>query len=220
MLMEWLFHFAGALFVAAAAMTSTRRLRWLVMAGCVVALVWLAWRGGPVSAMIWIGAVGIANGAQLAVMVRRSRTGMMRQEERDLLEHILRVEEPARQKRLLDVMRWRDAAEGEVLIRQGQVEPPLIYVASGTGVIEHDGSRVGQCGKGDFLGEMSMVSGQRASAWVIAAEPMRIAEFDRDALAHLSRSSPEIGAALAAALNQGLAAKVQRMNETARRAET
>lgn len=210
--MDWVFHLAGALFAAAAAMSSTRRLRWLVTAGCVAALVWLSSRGGPVSAMIWVGAAGLANGVQLAGMLRRTRMGMMRQEERELLDHILRIEEPGHQRRLLDIMRWRDVAEGEVLIRQGQAEPPLIYIAAGSGIVEHDSKRVGGCSKGDFLGEMSLVSGQRASAWVIAAEPMRIAQFDRDALAQLAHSAPEIGRALAAALNQGLAAKVQRMN--------
>jgi len=43
---------------------------------------------------------------------------------------------------------------------------------------------------------------------------MRLAQLDRDALAQLSRSLPEVGCMLDAAFNRRLAVKVLRMNET------
>lgn len=50
--------------------------------------------------------------------------------------------------------------------------------------------------KWDFLGEMALISGQTATATVRAAEPMRVFRFDRDALAQLARTAPEVGRAL------------------------
>jgi CRP-like cAMP-binding protein len=158
----------------------------------------------------------LANAVQLAMLEYRARSGRMLDDERELFEHVMRIEEPSKQRRLLDVIEWQDVSSGVELMKQGQNQPPLIYVAQGLAVIEVDGKQVGTCGPGDFLGEMSLISGQTASATVRAGEAMRIAHFDRDALAALARGVPEIGKALDGALNRSLAAKVIRMNQAAR----
>ena len=53
-----------------------------------------------------------------------------------------------------------------------------------------------------------------ASATVVVTQPMRMATLDRDALAQLTRSLPEIGRAVDNAFNRSLAVKVMRMNES------
>lgn len=213
--MEFLMHLAGALLVASMAMTSMRTMRMLALAAGLCALVWVLLAGKGWLLAIWPALLVAVNGAQLAVMIQRSRTGDQREEERELLGHVLGIEEPAGQRRLRDLLRWRDVATGEVLIREGQADPPLVYIARGSGRVEHEGRPVGVCGAGDFLGEMSLVSGQRASASVVVSEPMRVAVFDRDALTQLSRSMPEVGNAIGKAINRALADKVMRMNRQA-----
>ena len=208
-------HLAALLLVAAMLATSTRSMRMLALAAGVAALVHLTMAQRFDAALFWTLLFVFANAARLAILRARSRVGDMDREERELLEHVLRVEEPDSQRRMLGLLEWRDAAVGEVLIRQGQVGPPLIYIAGGAAAIEHDGRLVGVCGSGDFLGEMSLVSGERATASVTVTNAMRIAVFDRDALAQLARSVPEIRHALDRAVNRGLAAKVLRMNKTA-----
>lgn len=208
-------HLAALLLVAAMLVTSMRRLRMLALGAGIAALVHLAMARQFGPALFWVALFVLANAAQLAILRYRSRMGDMDREERELLEHVLRVEEPASQRRMLGLLEWRDAAVGEVLIRQGETGPPLVYIAGGAAAIEHDGRLVGVCGTGDFLGEMSLVSGERATASVTVTNPMRIAVFDRDALSQLARSVPEIRHALDRAVNRGLAAKVLRMNKAA-----
>ncbi|MCL4672016.1 MAG: cyclic nucleotide-binding domain-containing protein [Sphingomonadaceae bacterium] len=210
--MDWLIHLAGALLVASMVMTGLRPLRMLALAAGLAALAWAVLGGAGWVVILWTGLFVLANAVQLAIMVQRGRTGDLRAEERELLGHVLGVEEPSGQRRLLDLMRWRDVAPGEVLIREGQGEPPLVYVATGAGQVRVGDRTVGACGSGDFLGEMSLVSGQRATASVIAESAMRVAVFDRDALRQLSSSAPELGSVIAKAINQSLAAKVVRMN--------
>jgi CRP-like cAMP-binding protein len=111
-------------------------------------------------------------------------------------------------------MSWADIGAGERLIEQGQVNPPLIYIASGRAAIERDGTTLSECGAGEFLGEMSHISGGRASASVTVTQNMRIARMDRDALAQLALGLPEIGKALDSAFNRSLAVKVLRMNQS------
>ena len=138
----------------------------------------------------------------------------MTREEQELFEHVMRIEEPAQQRRLRDLMVWSDAGPGETLITQDQLDPPLIYIASGRAAIIRDGATLNECGSGEFLGEMSHISGERASATVRVTHDMRIATIDRDALAQLAQSLPEVGKAVDGAFNRSLAVKVLRMNES------
>lgn len=207
-------HSSYILLIASMLMTSLRNLRILALLSGLVAMVHFSLMGDTAS-LAWEVAFVLTNGLQLCILIYRSRTGDLSPEEQSLLNHVLKVEDPMNQRRMLGLLRWRDVPAGEVLIRQGQANPPLAYIASGAASIEHDGQLVGVCGEGDFLGEMSLVSGERATATVVVTNAMRIAVFDRDALAQLTRSSPDIGNALDAALNRGLAAKVLRMNVAA-----
>ena len=158
----------------------------------------------------------IVNAARLYELRHRARSGVMTREERELFDHVMKIEEPSQQSRLRDLMIWEDVKAGTRLIKQGQLDPPLIYIASGRAEIERDLAIVSECGAGEFLGEMSHVSGEKASATVTVTQDMRMARLDRDALGQLAKSLPEIGKAVDRAFNRSLAVKVLRMNESAR----
>lgn len=207
--------FSALLLITAMAMTTIRRLRFLALLAGVLALVHVVSKDmGPVP-MLLVGAFVTINLAQLVVLWNRSRKGTMLEEEKALFDHLLGDKANAHKGRLRDLIRWRDVGMGTVLMRQGDQDPPLIYVASGKVRIEADGVEVGTCQEGDFLGEMSLVSGRKASATVTVVQLARIARFDRDALAQYARAVPEVGTAITNALNRGLAAKVERMNTAA-----
>lgn len=159
------------------------------------------------------------NAARLFQLYNRARGGSMTREEQELFDHVMRIEDPAKQNRLRDLMQWRDVEVGEVLIEQNQIDPPLIYIATGRASIKRDGKLVNECGAGEFVGEMSHISGDGASATVTVVLPMRMAQLDRDALAQLSQSLPEIGRAVDSAFNRSLAVKVVRMNEAVEEAQ-
>ncbi len=204
----------GAAILIAAVLSSTvRRTRLLIVLGGIAITAQFAFVAFDTLGLILSGLVTLTAAIQFIVLAQRGRSGAMFIEERELFEQVMHVEEPANQQRLRDLMRWEDIESGQVLMEQGQQEPAFIYVASGLATVEADGSTVGSCGPGEFLGEMSIVSGKAATATVTANESMRIARFDRDALAQLSRSVPEISKAIDAALNRGLASKVRRVNE-------
>ena len=159
------------------------------------------------------------NAARLFQMWNRARGGSMTREEQELFDHVMRIEDPGKQNRLRDLMVWRDVEVGDVLIEQNQIDPPLIYIATGRASIKRDGQLVNECGAGEFVGEISHISGEGASATVTVVLPMRMAQLDRDALAQLSRSLPEIGRAVDSAFNRSLAVKVVRMNEAVEEAQ-
>lgn len=140
------------------------------------------------------------------------QTPAIKEEERDLFERVLRVADLPKQARLRDASRWSSVEPGAVLMREDQQSPPLIYIAKGAVSIERGGAQIGTCKAGEFVGEMSLISGDRASATVVVAEPARIAMFDRDELVLLSDKDHALARLLDGAFNRGLAAKVKRMN--------
>ncbi len=204
-------YLAGILLVAAFLMTSIRALRvFALTAGLAAFASFLS--GGDELALLIAGLFVVVNAAQLLVLMRRAQAGTAMGDEQLLFDGVLGIGDSNHRGRLRDLITWRTARVGEVLMEQGQPDPPLVYIASGVAGVEIGERRVGLCGAGDFLGEMSLVSGDKASATVRVIEPMRIAVFDRDALGHFSREVPELGIAFSGALNRGLASKIDRMN--------
>ena len=208
-------HVAALLLVAAALQRRPRAIRLLTTLAGVAAVVHFAISGSGFAWIFWSGLFAAINAVHFAALAMRARSGKLLEEERELFDEVMKIGEPGQQRHLQDLIGWRDIAPGDPLLTQGQANPPLIYVARGRADIIVDGKSVGQCAPGDFLGEMSLISGQTATATVTAAEPMRVARFDREGLAQLSRAAPEVGRALDSALNRSLAAKVMRMNEVA-----
>lgn len=213
--MSALGYLAGIFLIAAVLMTSIRALRIFALLGGLCAIAFLVATNAAPFYLILAGIFVLVNGVQLGVLMTRARKGTALSDEQALFAQVLGMDNPGQRNRLRDLLTWRDLREGDVLMDEGQSNPPLVYIASGAAEIEHDGNLVGLCGAGDFAGEMSLISGERASATVTAVRPMRIAEFDRDALGHFAREVPEVGNAISSALNRGLAAKVARMNEAA-----
>lgn len=202
----------GALFLLVAFMVPGRR--WLhLLASFGFACIFLgAWLPQFHIVHLALIALALVNLVQFARLSHRLHQGAMTAEERALIAEVLAIEEPAKQRRLREVITWRDADTGEVLMRQGQKAPPLIYVATGQMEIEHEGLPVSSCGPDDFLGEMSLVTGEGASATVKVSLPARIAVFDRAGLLRLMDAMPELARAFDRRLNIGLVDKIQRMN--------
>lgn len=205
---------AGLSLIAAMIPHQVRLMRLLLLVGGFFAVLHFAFSPQVGSGLVLAAVFLLINAARLYQLWSRARTGSMTSEERELFDHVMKIEDPSKQNRLRDLMEWRDMDVGDILIEEGQLDPPLIYIASGRAAIEKGGVLVSECGPGEFVGEMSHISGEGASATVRVAHPMRMARLDRDALAQLSQSLPEIGRAVDSAFNRSLAVKVVRMNRT------
>lgn len=210
---------AGIALLAAMMPHQVRLMRLLLLVGGGFGVLYFAFAGnvGPELALAVFFVV--VNAGRLYQLWNRARSGSMTSEERELFDHVMQIEDPSKQNRLRDLMQWRDAKVGEILIEQHQIDPPLIYIATGRVSIKRDGQLVSECGAGEFVGEISHISGEGASATVTVVHPMRLARLDRDALAQLSQSLPEVGRAVDNAFNRSLAVKVVRMNEVIEEAQ-
>jgi len=118
--------------------------------------------------------------------------------------------------RLLKMARWQTREPGEVLVEEGETSPQLVFIARGAATIEKGDALVGVCGPGDFLGEMSFLTGRPASATVRVANEIRCCVYDPDKLKLMARKAPAIRQALEYSFNRNLVGKLERMNEANR----
>jgi CRP/FNR family cyclic AMP-dependent transcriptional regulator len=98
-----------------------------------------------------------------------------------------------------------DFPEGKDLTREGERGREFFVILEGLVHVNKKGKRVRQLGKGDFLGEIALVTKQPRTATVTTASPVRaLVITDRD-FARLLRDSPQIGQGVLEALAERLA---------------
>jgi hypothetical protein len=156
-----------------AAVLAPRRL-FLPLVGA-AALVWLGhalWIGDLITAG-WSGALA---GLCLILAGRRLwENGNVRftAEEKAMVAALFDELPRSRARHLLDQGVWLAGKGGDVLTREGEPVDHLYYLAEGEARVLSTGQQVGLCRPGDLIGELTVLSGETASATVILNMPAR-----------------------------------------------
>ena len=79
----------------------------------------------------------------------------------------------SRARHLVDQGIWLSGKAGDVLTREGEPVDHLYYLAEGEARVLSTGIEVGLCRPGDLIGELTVLSGETASATVILNTPAR-----------------------------------------------
>jgi CRP/FNR family transcriptional regulator, cyclic AMP receptor protein len=77
-------------------------------------------------------------------------------------------------KRLATFATETSAAEGQILIKEGDYSVELIAIEEGTADVIQGGEKVASLGPGDLIGEMGLLERRPRNADVIASSPMRL----------------------------------------------
>lgn len=163
---------------------------------------------GDSISFFWESVFTLVNAVQLLILAVENRRGRFSSEEHGFIERVLKGVERAQVRRLMHLGAWIEVGEDFLLIQEDTEPSHLIYIVKGTARVEREGRRVGMAGPGDFLGEMSYLSGRKATATVTSATPMRYLAFDRPTLRrHLERNA-ETRHAMDAAFNRNLVEKL------------
>jgi CRP-like cAMP-binding protein len=80
----------------------------------------------------------------------------------------------AEARRLATFATETSAAEGQILMKQGDYSTELIAIEEGTADVIRDGRLLASLGPGDLIGEMGLLTRQPRIATVIATSPMRL----------------------------------------------
>jgi hypothetical protein len=114
--------------------------------------------------------------ACLAMLGRRlweNRNVRFSAEEQAMLDRLFTELPRSRARHLIDQGLWLSGKAGDVLTREGETVDHLYYLAEGEARVLSMGSQVGLCRPGDLIGELTVLSGETASATVILNSPAR-----------------------------------------------
>ena len=81
---------------------------------------------------------------------------------------------PEEAKRLATFATETSAAEGQILMKEGDYSTELIAVEEGTADVLQSGQKIASLKAGDLIGEMGLLEHRPRSADVIATSPMRL----------------------------------------------
>jgi CRP/FNR family transcriptional regulator, cyclic AMP receptor protein len=89
-------------------------------------------------------------------------------------------------------------AKGQVVCKEGDVDPSLFVIAKGSvAILKHDAGEnerlLARLGPGQTIGEMALLDGQPRSASVVAAEDLVLLVVTRAELERLVEEKPRLG---------------------------
>ena len=208
-----LYQLAFVLLVAAILSTRVDRLRALIAVAAAIGFAHaLAFSGDVVAAVWW----ALLFGAALLVLGRRAAENAkvrFTDEEEGMLKGVFSSLPRSRARHLLDQGFWLSGKEGDVLTREGEAVAHLYYLAAGEArVISHD-RQVGTCGPGDLIGEVTILSGDRASATVVLDSPARFWCAPASVLRPYMQTHEDVRRALEQGFAQSIKNKLRQSNE-------
>jgi CRP-like cAMP-binding protein len=93
---------------------------------------------------------------------------------------------------------------GRVLMRQGSPGRELVVLVEGEVTVERNGATIAVRRDGDFVGELSLVTGRPRNATVTAATDLRALVLDRRSFERLLRDVPTIAVKVVNAVGERL----------------
>ena len=85
---------------------------------------------------------------------------------------------------------------GDVLMREGGRGSEVLFISSGTARLERDGHGHASVGRGDVVGELALLTGDRRSATIVAETPMKALVCSANEFASLRDEIPEFDRAI------------------------
>ncbi len=207
-------HFTYFLLILSMLMRRMVALRILAVASGLAKIIYrAAFVIDPVS-VLWETIFVLVNIGQLLIIWYYENHHRFAAEEQHFADNIPDSVDRSAVKRLLDLSDLERHAEGEVLTREGEPVKRLMYLADGVVKIEHGDRVVAICGPGDYIGELSFLSGKAASATATVVKPSRLLAFDQVRLNAAIEADVQLRRTLESALNRNLAGKLVRANDS------
>lgn len=204
-------HVAYLMLIASMMMRNINWLRALaIMAGSISAFYY--WTLNDKVSMFWEMLFTLVNICQLLILKVENRRGKFSEEEDMFIKTCLSGVERAHARRLVKLGAWTEVNEDTILIDEKTRPDKLKFIVSGAANVMRNEKLIGKVGKGDFLGEISYLTGKCASATAVVTETTRYLAFNQERLKeHLSRN-PEVRHALESSFNRNLAGKLVKSN--------
>jgi hypothetical protein len=150
------------------------------------------------------------NIAQIAILIKE-RTGIhFTEEEKELHDTLFKNFAPFEFMKLMRIANWLEAKQGEVLAVEKQSLSAVMLIYNGLVGVETNGKEEVRLRDGNFIGEVSFITGGAASATVRALQPTRYIAWPKDAISKLLNRNPSMRIAMQSMLSTDLSKKLMR----------
>ncbi|MBK8083643.1 MAG: cyclic nucleotide-binding domain-containing protein [Devosia sp.] len=207
-------HFTYFLLIVSMLMRRMVLLRLLAVASGVTKIIYRAFFIFDPVSVLWETVFVVVNVIQLLIIWYYEYHHRFDEEHQHFADNMPDSVDRSAIKRLLDLSDLRRLAPGDKLTSEGQPVTELVYIADGIVKIEHGDRVVAICGPGDYIGELSFLSGKPASASAVVVKPTRALVFDQAQLNASIAADAQLRRTLESALNRNLAGKLTRSNDT------
>ena len=114
----------------------------------------------------------------------------------------------------------RQILRDTLLTRQGEAAPALHFLLRGAVTVRQDGREVARLGEGDFVAEMSLLTGAVATADVQTMDEVELMRWPTEGLRQLRERDSALWARIQSVLGHDLVAKIQRASRATLAAAT
>jgi hypothetical protein len=168
-----LLHLATFLLLSAAVMVKRPIVARSLIGG--VGAIWLlrALLTGDVTDAILGGILVLLAAAIVGRRLWRDRAVRFTPDEQHMMDSLFDGLPRGRARHLVDQGVWISGQAGDTLTREGEPVEHLYYLADGDAKVLCQGVEVGHCRAGDLIGELTVLSGETATATVILTRPSR-----------------------------------------------
>jgi hypothetical protein len=129
---------------------------------------------------------------------------------RQLYDRVFSDLTPGEFRFLLEAGGWRDVPAGTLVARRDEVVADMMVLEHGSLEVRAGDSVIARLRPGQFIGEMSFVSGDPASADVLATEPCRVLAWSQTTLEALLEKKPALAFKLRGIIGRDVVAKLRR----------
>src|SRR3984893_10547222 len=203
-------HAASILTMAAYILKDVLWLRFLTVLACVagIAFNYLA-PATPLWTVIYWNVVFIGiNVVQIAIIVKERSNIDFTEEEKELHDTLFKNFAPFEFMKLMRIGKWFEAKQGQVMAAEKQSLNAVMLIYNGLVGVETNGKEVATLKDGNFIGEVSFITGGAATATVRALLPTRYIAWPKEGISQLLNRNPSMRFAMQAMLSTDLSKKL------------
>ena len=196
---------------------------WLRILAIVSSLVWIAAMAANnwiTASFFWNGVFIAINTYNIGVLLHENRSVSFTDEERELYETLFRSFRPGEFLKVIRIAKWRNAAPGELLLREGGPVDGVGLIMEGSAEVTVLGEHRARLADLDLFGEMSYLSGDPATGTVKAQTPMRYVWWNKEELTRFFDKHPALKAGAHSVITDDLRKKLLRGGKARERGES
>jgi len=160
------------------------------------------------SALLWLVIMFVSNFVQIVRIIRTRQSLRWTEEELDVRRTIFHHCSPSQFRTLMNLAQWRTLNAGEILALEGRHITTLTLIYDGLALVQAEQAALATLGRGSFIGEMSFLTGNPASATVRTIQPTRCLSWRVEELRKAMQNDEGLKAAMQAVFSKDLLEKL------------